>query len=286
MISSQIGSLDKIFSGGLQNGIITEISGLRGTGKTQLALQFAIDPLRNNKKILFIDTTVEFRPERFLQMLQSRNLHASLLENLHVSRVTDTHKQIEILKTLDKNYFSLLIIDNITYLFSFEYSKKEHLIENHKDHKITLVEEPHPYGTGGALINAKDHLGDETILIINADIFHDFDLSKLNRETECIHLVGVENPDHNTDGDFNIGPDGKVFCDDINKLTWSGISLLNAEILSKIDNNNFPFDSWSSIVLPQIKEEKVTGEIYSDIWLDVGTKDRLELANKILREEN
>ena len=74
MISSQIDSLDKIFSGGLQNGIITEISGLRGTGKTQLALQFAIEPLSNNKKILFIDTTVEFRPERFLQMLQSRNL--------------------------------------------------------------------------------------------------------------------------------------------------------------------------------------------------------------------
>jgi MurNAc alpha-1-phosphate uridylyltransferase len=163
---------------------------------------------------------------------------------------------------------------------------KEHLIENYKDHKITLVEEPHPYGTGGALINARDHLGDETILIINADIFHDFDLSKLNRETEYIHLVGVENPDHNTDGDFNIGPDGKVSCDDINQLTWSGISLLNAEILSKIDNYNFPFDSWSGIVLPQIMEEKVTGEIYSDIWLDVGTKDRLELANKILREEN
>ena len=86
MISSQIGLLDKIFSGGLQNGIITEISGLRGTGKTQLALQFAIDPLVNNKKILFIDTTVEFRPERFHQILQSRNLSPSLLENLHVSR--------------------------------------------------------------------------------------------------------------------------------------------------------------------------------------------------------
>ena len=37
---------------------------------------------------------------------------------------------------------------------------------------------------------------------------------------------------------------------------------------------------------PEIKKEKVTGEIYSDIWLDVGTKDRLEHANKILREEN
>ena len=79
MISSQIDSLDKIFSGGLQNGMITEISGLRGTGKTQLALQFSIGPLSKNKKILFIDTTVEFRPERFLQILQSRNLSSSLL---------------------------------------------------------------------------------------------------------------------------------------------------------------------------------------------------------------
>jgi DNA repair protein RAD51 len=129
MISSQIGSLDKIFSGGLQNRTITEISGLRGTGKTQLALQFAIEPLSNNKKILFIDTTVEFRPERFLQIIQSRNLSPSLLENLHVSRVTDTQKQIEVLKSFEKDIFSLLIIDNISDLFSFEYSKKEHLIK-------------------------------------------------------------------------------------------------------------------------------------------------------------
>ena len=129
MFSSQIDSLDKILSGGLQNGIITEISGLRGTGKTQLSLQFAIEPLSNNKKILFIDTTVEFRPERFLQMIQSRNLSPSLLENLHVSRVTDTQKQIEVLKSFEKDNFSLLIIDNVTDLFSFEYSKKEHLIQ-------------------------------------------------------------------------------------------------------------------------------------------------------------
>jgi DNA repair protein RAD51 len=129
MISSQIGSLDKVFSGGLRNGTITEITGLRGTGKTQLALQFAITPLINNKKILFIDTTVEFRPERFLQILQSRNLSSSLLENLHISRVTDTQKQIEILNNFKIEDFSLLIIDNITDLFSFEYSKKEHLNE-------------------------------------------------------------------------------------------------------------------------------------------------------------
>tara|TARA_B100000686_G_scaffold134559_1_gene141668 strand:+ start:250 stop:900 length:651 start_codon:yes stop_codon:yes gene_type:complete len=129
MISSQIGFLDKVFSGGLKNGIITEISGLRGTGKTQLALQFAIEPLINNKKILFIDTTVEFRPERFLQMIKSRNLSPDLLENLQVLRVTNTQEQIEILAKLHNEDFSLLIIDNITDLFSFEYAKREYFIE-------------------------------------------------------------------------------------------------------------------------------------------------------------
>tara|TARA_B100000029_G_scaffold137496_1_gene132309 strand:+ start:86 stop:289 length:204 start_codon:yes stop_codon:yes gene_type:complete len=67
MVSSQIGVLDKIFSGGLKNGTITGISGLRGTGKTQLALQFGIQPLSNNKKILFVDTTVEFSPKDFFK---------------------------------------------------------------------------------------------------------------------------------------------------------------------------------------------------------------------------
>jgi DNA repair protein RAD51 len=129
MVFSQIGSLDKLFSDGLQNGTITEISGLRGTGKTQFSLQFTIDLLKNNKKILFIDTTVEFRPERFLQILESRNLSTSLLDNLHISRVTNTQNQIHILTNFNNKDFSLLIIDNITDLFSFEYSKKEHIIE-------------------------------------------------------------------------------------------------------------------------------------------------------------
>ncbi len=192
MISSQIGSLDKIFSGGLQNGIITEISGLRGTGKTQLALQFAIDPLSNNKKILFIDTTVEFRPERFLQMLQSRNLPASLLENLHVSRVTDTHKQIEILKTLDKNYFSLLIIDNITDLFSFEYSKKEHLIEKNTNF-------------GNYMINLSQITQSENIAHLENYIHQKIHLEKIKNKNTCT----ISSPFiHNTKFDYKMTDSG------------------------------------------------------------------------------
>ena len=129
MISSQISSLDLILSDGIKGGTITEISGLRGTGKTQLALQFAIEPLKKNETVYFIDTTVEFRPERFLEILESRNFSKELLKNLHVSHVSNTQQQIEILSNIQEENFSLLIIDNISDLFSFEYSEKQHFIE-------------------------------------------------------------------------------------------------------------------------------------------------------------
>ena len=175
MFSSQIDSLDKIFSGELQNGIITEISGLRGTGKTQLSLQFAIEPLSNNKKILFIDTTVEFRPERFLQMIQSRNLSPSLLENLHVSHVTNTQKQIEILERFQSDDFSLLIIDNVTDLFSFEYSKKEQSFEKH------LMFMKYMQNLASVAINAK-------IPIIVTNIVRSFDEQELENLEKSIGM--------------------------------------------------------------------------------------------------
>ena len=129
MIFSQISSLDLILSDGIKGGTITEISGLRGTGKTQLALQFAIEPLKKNETVYFIDTTVEFRPERFLEILQSRNLSKDLLENLHVSHVSNIQQQKDILSKINEENFSLLIIDNISDLFSFEFSEKQYFVE-------------------------------------------------------------------------------------------------------------------------------------------------------------
>ena len=185
------------------------------------------------------------------------------------------------IKNVQSNGFDEIII-NISYQGAMI---RKHIQNHYKDSNFVLIEEPHPYGTGGALINAKKHLGDGSVLVLNADIFHDFNLSKLNKEVECIHLVGIENPEHNKDGDFNINLDGKVFCDNKNQLTWSGISIFNTKVLSKIYREDYPFDSWSNIVLPEIAKEKVTGEICQDLWLDVGTKDSLELANKIISKK-
>ena len=126
MITTQLKKLDKILGCGIKNAIITDIFGLNGTGKTQLSLQISLEPLKQNNDVLFIDTTGEFRPERMFEIVKNRNLDVTFLENLKIIRVTNTAEQIKSLEKInDFEKLSLLIIDNVADLFSFEYSKKE-----------------------------------------------------------------------------------------------------------------------------------------------------------------
>ena len=126
MITEEPKELHELLSTIIRKGTITDIFGFRGTGKTQLALQIALNPLKNGNNVLFIDTTGEFRPERLLEIVNNRNLDDSLLNQLQIARVTNTTEQIELIQKIQKfDNVLLVIVDNVTDLFSFEYSKKE-----------------------------------------------------------------------------------------------------------------------------------------------------------------
>ncbi len=145
MISTGIKKLDQLLDGGIKNGIITDIFGANGTGKTQLVMQISINSLKQGGKILFQDTTGEFRPERMLEIIKSQNLNSSLLDNVSVGRITNTAEQIQFLSKLTQmNNFSLVVIDNVSDLFSFEYSKKEQILEKNSSfmkyvHDLSLI---------------------------------------------------------------------------------------------------------------------------------------------------
>ena len=85
----------------------------------------------NNSQILFQDTKGEFRPERILEILKIYNKDEKLLENIKVSRITNTNEQISNLSKITSN-FSLIVIDSITELFSFEYDKEKQFLERNK----------------------------------------------------------------------------------------------------------------------------------------------------------
>jgi len=134
MIISKSKKLDEIFTDYINGGTITDIFGFRGTGKTHMALEISLNILKNEKNVLFIDTTGEFRPERLLDIIKNRNLDDSLLSRLQIARVTNTKEQITLIQKIKQiDDIFLLIVDNVADLFSFEYSKKEQLsIQQHK----------------------------------------------------------------------------------------------------------------------------------------------------------
>ena len=129
MISTGLKKIDDFLSGGIPNGVIVDIFGGNGTWKTQLLLQLSINSIKNGGKVLFLDTTGGFRPERILEIQKKSNSNLNLLNNIIVSRITNTSEQINSIKNFKENNFSLIIIDNITDLFSYEYKNNQSIFK-------------------------------------------------------------------------------------------------------------------------------------------------------------
>jgi len=129
MIPTGLQKLDKFLRGGIPNGVITDIYGASGTGKTQLLMQICVNAIRNGDKVLYQDTTGNFRPERILEIQRQQNLTFDILEKITISRITNTSEQIKSVDILNNSDFSVIIIDNITDLFSYEYPKEDAIFE-------------------------------------------------------------------------------------------------------------------------------------------------------------
>ena len=190
---------------------------------------------------------------------------------------------------IERNIRSLLnygfdeIVINVSYLGNMI---TEHVLEIFPNNKIIFSKESEPLGTGGGIKNALKLLGDEPFMLINADIYHNINLAAVKTAPKYAHLVGVKNPEHNIQGDFSLDNNIVLARSELNDFTWSGISIINPTIFSQLQTQEMPFDIWNSVLMKFINNNKITAEIYEGIWIDTGTIDRLELANKTHKDEN
>jgi len=130
LISTGLLGLDDLLGGGIVDGTIIDIFGPGGSGKTQLAMQISLNSLPNGI-VLYQDTTGGFRPERMMQLIKLKNLQSSLLDNMIVARITNTAEQFEYVKKISELSPKLVVIENITDLFTFEYSRETNSLEKH-----------------------------------------------------------------------------------------------------------------------------------------------------------
>lgn len=126
-------TFDKLLNGGLETQSITETFGEWGSGKSQLAMQLAVNVQLPVDKgglggsALLIDSEHTFRPERVLQMAKKVGLDGNkVLKNIHIARAYSSDDQMlfaeqahEMIK--EKNV-KLVIVDSLTSLFRAEYA--------------------------------------------------------------------------------------------------------------------------------------------------------------------
>ena len=163
---------------------------------------------------------------------------------------------------------------------------KEALQSMDRISKIIFIDEPFPYGTGGALVNARDFLGSDPFILSTADIIFDLSFRQLPPSVETVHLVAVKNPEHNQGGDFSIKDNFVLIKDEMNDFTYSGVSVINPNILDAHLSREYPFDLWNTVLKPLIAKSMITAHFDDSLWIDVGTVDRLKLARRVLKDEN
>jgi MurNAc alpha-1-phosphate uridylyltransferase len=127
--------------------------------------------------------------------------------------------------------------------------------------------------TAGGIINALPLLGEYPFLVVNGDIWCDYDFSTLPELQAGIqaHLVLVDNPEHNPDGDFAL-QDGLIKNTGETMLTFSGIGIYSTDFFAEQSPGAVPL---APIIRDKSDNDLVSGQHHKGLWTDVGTIERL-----------
>ncbi|MBI1731327.1 MAG: nucleotidyltransferase family protein [Gammaproteobacteria bacterium] len=136
-----------------------------------------------------------------------------------------------------------------------------------------------PMETAGGIRRALPMLGEAPFLVINADIWTDFDFSLLvPRMPAGAHIVLAPNPEHHPAGDF--GLDGPRVTESRNPgLTYTGIGVYHPGLFSTLTDEPA---SLAPILRQAVKRGEVTGERCGGLWFDIGTPRRLADLDRML----
>ena len=138
--------------------------------------------------------------------------------------------------------------------------------------------------TAGGIAAALPLLGTQPFLVLNADIYSEFDVSALRGyrldEQRLAHLVLVDNPAQHPQGDFAL-EHGLMRESGKPMLTFSGIGVYAPRLFGGIPAGaKVPL---APLLRKAMAADLVSGEHYRGRWHDIGTVERLQSLDAELR---
>lgn len=142
-----------------------------------------------------------------------------------------------------------------------------------------------PLETGGGMLAALPLLGAEPFLLVNGDVWTDYDFAHLPQSPPGLaHLVMVDTAAHVPQGDFWLDARGALHAEGDAMLTYAGIGVFRPELLR--DWRAIIGDAPGVMASPPrfrlapllraaMRRGEVSGEHHGGAWTDVGTQERL-----------
>lgn len=156
---------------------------------------------------------------------------------------------------------------------------------------IRWSHEGEPLETAGGVVKALPLLGASPFLVVNGDIWLRYDFRALSQRLAAMdgqaHLVLVDNPAHNSRGDFALEADRitpattlQVANDGEHRFTFAGLSVLHPDLFAGLPEGK---RALAPLLREAIAAGRVTGEYFPGPWVDVGTPERLAELDRQIR---
>lgn len=141
--------------------------------------------------------------------------------------------------------------------------------------------------TAGGIIRALPFLGDKPFILVNGDVWTNYDFAPLlNIELgqNLAYLMLVDNPTQHPQGDFVLYSQ-KAYTFEQNQqgeaLTYSGIAVISPEMFQNLPDGKRPL---APLLKDAMLQGRIAAEKLSAAWVDVGTPERLADLDRQIRQ--
>ena len=137
-------------------------------------------------------------------------------------------------------------------------------------------ESPQALETAGGIFRALPALGPGAFLVVNGDVLTDYPFERLGLGAgRDAHLVMVPNPPQHPCGDFGFEGEFAVPAAP-RQFTFAGIAAYRPDFFAGCTDGVFPL---RPLLVRAMAAKRCTAELYTGLWEDVGTAERLKALN-------
>ena len=144
--------------------------------------------------------------------------------------------------------------------------------------------------TAGGIANALPLLGEAPFLVVNGDVWCDFDFGRAHTIAAQMQAgaldawcVLVDNPPHHPGGDFGLASGRLLDQAGDRRLTFSGIGVYRPALFDGIGPGTRA--ALAPLLRAAAARGRAGGERHPGRWIDVGTPERLAALDAELRQE-